>query len=584
MKRLLLFIAKPILSVLILFLIQHSFLLGQCENNLLTNGGFENGNTSSWTDTGSPNVYNTCYNVEGDYYLWFTGAGGLLWQDVTAIPGQIYDLDYWDGAHTINGQSVNLVFLDADLNEISNTDNPTTFDVDGSNCLLEANSISATAPATAAFVRVEIFVASSGIKVDGFCLDTELGSISGSVSEDLTNNGDGDVGLSDIEIKLLDVDGNYITSEFTDVNGDYEFIDIAAGDYILMEVQPVGYDNVDDGDDSDDGDADDGVFDSDDMISVTITSGENDSDNNFVEAQFGTISGYLSKNQTMINDDGDVITISLPSEGVEVTLFDSNGNILSTETTTANGYYEFLGIAAGDYVVSVPDAPAGCNDLSDQDESTGPNDLDGGADPVDNEIPVTVVAGEDDEDNNFVDQVDLATISGNVTADTNNDNVGEAPIEGVEIKLLTADGIGAIDAAGFPIENVFTDENGDYQFTDLATGGYLVMEIQPDDYVSVLDGDESDDGDGSDGLFDNDDMISVFVGPSEDDADNNFIEELLGTISGDVTEDTNNDDVGEAPIEGVEIKLLDAEENQAVDGFGNPMMEMLQTAHLIQMI
>jgi len=41
------------------------------------------------------------------------------------------------------------------------------------------------------------------------------------------------------------------------------------------------------------------------------------------------------------------------------------------------------------------------------------------------------------------------------------------------------------------------------------------------------------------------------------DEGNDFVEELLGAISGNVGEDTNEDDLPEAPITGVTIELYD---------------------------
>ena len=124
-------------------------------------------------------------------------------------------------------------------------------------------------------------------------------------------------------------------------------------------------------------------------------------------------------------------------------------------------------------------------DVFDGDES--PEDVDDAVDGLnDDSIEVTLEPGEDDEDNNFVEE-QLGTISGTVLEDTDNDDVGDAPIEGVEVTLTDVD--------SGETYTTTTDENGNYEFTDLEPGEYTVTfqdesEIDPD-YVDVFDGDES---------------------------------------------------------------------------------------------
>jgi protocatechuate 3,4-dioxygenase beta subunit len=171
---------------------------------------------------------------------------------------------------------------------------------------------------------------------------------------------------------------------------------------------------------------------------------------------------------------------------------------------------------------------------------------------VDNTIPVTVEPGEDDMDNNFVDE-ELGTISGNVSEDTDNDDVADTPIADVTITLL--------DENGEEVATTTTDEDGNYEFTGVEPGDYTVVEQDEteldEDFVDVFDGDETpeDATDAVDGA--QDDIIPVTVDAGEDDTDNNFVEEQLGTISGSVTLDTDNDDEGDAPQDGVTVTLLD---------------------------
>jgi len=404
-------------------------------------------------------------------------------------------------------------------------------------------------------------------------IEEQVGTISGSVD---SNDGP----LENVEIKLLDDNGDpavdqtgtLVPNAFTDVDGFYEFTNLPTGDYFVMEIQPENYDNVSDQDNSDDDstDANDTDF-TDDMIPVDLAPGEDDEDNDFLEESFGSISGSLVKSTAIIDVNGNIVYTDVPLGGLTVTLIDSNGAVFDTETTNPDGSYTFADVPSGSYTILAPAAPAGCVDVSDQDSTTGPNDPDGSPDPTDNEIPVVLEPGEDDDGNDFVDEA-VGSISGEVTEDTNNDGLGEDPISGVEIKLLDGLGNPAVDANGVPIANQLTDIDGFYEFTNLVAGVYTVMEVQPANFETVSEEDDSDD-DPIDLLDTNttDDMIPVVLASGEMDEDNNFVEEQIGAISGNVLIDEDNDDIGDVGLAGVEIKLLDAAGNPAVDADGNPV-------------
>jgi len=142
--------------------------------------------------------------------------------------------------------------------------------------------------------------------------------------------------------------------------------------------------------------------------------GEDDADNNFVDEELGTISGTVSE------DNGD--EPNTPLEGVEVTLLDENGDEVGTVTSDESGDYTFEGVEPGDYTLVESD-PDGYFDVSDQDET--PEDATDGDPTVDDTIDVTVDAGEDDEDNNFVEELIDASVE--VEKSTNGKDADEAP-------------------------------------------------------------------------------------------------------------------------------------------------------------
>ena len=157
------------------------------------------------------------------------------------------------------------------------------------------------------------------------------------------------------------------------------------------------------------------------------------------------------------------------------------------------------------------------------------------------------------------------SISGNVTEDTDNDNIGEDAIANVTIELFAdTDGDGRPD--GDAVATTTTNGAGDYVFTNVVPGDYVVVETQPAGFATVTDADESTPGDDVANGSTTDNQIPVSVVGGEDDTENNFVEELIvGSIAGNVTEDINNDDIGEDAIANVTIELF-----ADINGDGQP--------------
>ncbi|MBK8092610.1 MAG: TIGR02597 family protein [Verrucomicrobiaceae bacterium] len=108
---------------------------------------------------------------------------------------------------------------------------------------------------------------------------------------------------------------------------------------------------------------------------------------------------------------------------------------------------------------------------------------------------------------------------------------------------------------------IVTTTDGNYAFTNLVAGSYVVKENQPVDYVSVSDGDSTPDTplapvDSTNSP--SDDIIAVTTSPGETDSGNDFIEERLYDLCGQVRYDSDRDgslidpDVG---LSGFSIRL-----------------------------
>ncbi|MGL5940608.1 MAG: DUF4347 domain-containing protein, partial [Waterburya sp.] len=241
-----------------------------------------------------------------------------------------------------------------------------------------------------------------------------------------------------------------------------------------------------------------------------------------------------------------------PLSGVEVKLFvdDGNGNptgsAIATKTTDANGNYEFTGLANGNYVV-VQTQPVGYTSVTDID---GTNN---------NKIPVTV-AGANVTAQNFLEET-LGSLSGQVSEDTTGDGVGDTSLENVELTL--------IDSNGNTVATTTTDADGNYSFADLTPGDYTVIQTQPAGLSNLSENEGGDDDDTSnDGVINS---IKATVTPGENDAGNDFVEVKLGSLSGQVSEDTTGDGVGDIPIAGVTLSLLDSAGNPVLDSNGQPL-------------
>ena len=340
----------------------------------------------------------------------------------------------------------------------------------------------------------------------------EPGMISGTVFKDTTGDKLGDTPFSGIPISLLNSNGDTIATTTTDSNGNYLFQDLIAGDYTVVETQPFGYTNISEVDGGADGDnTDNGIVNN---IPVTLVEGEeNDTGNNFVEAENGNITGNVSE----------VDVNSLVSmNGVELQLLDSSGNpVLDsnnapiTTSTDSNGSYSFNNISPGNYQVTETQ-PIGYISVSEADGGTDGDNIDNG---TINNIPVTLLPGETDSGNNFVEAIPGA-ITGKVR------DTGGNSQEGVNLNLLDSNNNLVLDSNG-EILTATTDINGNYNFSNLVPGTYQVIQNPPDGYTIDSEIDGGNDNDNADNGLENN--IPVTLDPGETDTGNNFTNAANGT-------------------------------------------------------
>ncbi len=409
-----------------------------------------------------------------------------------------------------------------------------------------------------------------------------LGSITGNVSLDDDNNDTPDTPQVGVTVTLTeDLNNNGVadpgepqTTTTTDANGDYEFPNLPAGDYLVTTMDPNGADSVSDEDESNDGDLGDTDTTVDNTIDVTLGPDEDDTDNNFVDELLSSIAGDVTED--LDNDDnGDT-----PISGVTIELYedtDGDGVLdpaelaagpIATDVTDANGEYEFTDLPADDYIVTQTQ-PAGLTDVSDEDESPD-GDANDSDTTVDNTIAVTTTPGEDDTDNNFVEET-LGEISGTVSLDDDDDGTPDSPQAGVTVTLTEDLNNNGVADPGEPQTTTTTDSNGEYSFPNLEPGDYLVTTTDPTNGQSVSDEDESNDGDAGDTDTTVDNTIAVTVTPGESDEDNDFVDKLILVEVGNfVWEDFDGDGVQD-PSEDVDGDgNLDVDEDTNNNGILDP--------------
>ncbi len=296
---------------------------------------------------------------------------------------------------------------------------------------------------------IHITLASGQVSTGNNFIDTvptSAGSISGTVTA-------GGVGLAGITVyldnnndKTLD-DGE--ASTVTSSSGAYSFTGLAAGTYIVRQILPAGDTQTSPTNNY--------------GIHITLASGQSSSSNNFtdtVPASGGSISGTIEVGSTGL-------------AGVTVYLDTNNDKMLDdgelSMVTSASGTYSFSGLAAGTYIVRQI-LPSGVQQVT-------PTNNYGNHETISSNQSLTGV--------NFSDKQIAGSISGEIFDDTNGNgklDSGETGLSDWEL-YIDLNNSGAF-VSGDP--TTMTDSNGDYTFSDLAAGTYIIRVIRLSGWSQTL--------------------------------------------------------------------------------------------------
>ncbi|MGB3006161.1 MAG: SdrD B-like domain-containing protein, partial [Chitinophagaceae bacterium] len=316
----------------------------------------------------------------------------------------------------------------------------------------------------------------------------------------------GETGVAGVTVTLYNNVGTAIATTTTDANGNYQFVNLAAGDYSAgFSNLPAGYSftPVWSSDDANatNSDANPGTG---RTGTINLTAGESEQD---VDA--GLIAGVSSGLGSLGNKVWwDIVTANNVQDagepgvpGVTVNLdYDINGDGdfadagetgYKTTTTNALGEYLFTGLSAGSYQVRFSNLPTGSNTVT---QYSGVNDgIDSDGSTVTNATGASVsttgvynlAAGED---NLTVDLGLINTAKGSLgnrvwfdngagggTANDGIQNGTESGVAGVMVTLVNAAGqpvdrAGTVLGAGASLITTTTDVNGYYAFGDLTAG------------------------------------------------------------------------------------------------------------------
>lgn len=318
-----------------------------------------------------------------------------------------------------------------------------------------------------------------------------LSSIGDFVWSDVNGNGIqdlGEPGLPGVTVSLYNASGTPVNNPATgqpyvvttDANGNYKFVDLAAGTY------RVGFSNLPTNTQ---------------LTGTGAGTVSTDSDPDPVTGLTGNIVLGSSTNITTIDAGvmpyapvglgsiGDRVFVDANNNGLQdageqgvagvtVTLYQANGTtVIRTTTTNPSGGYLFDGLAAGQYVVGFSGFPSGYT-LQTGKDNVGSNRLiDSDPNPATGKTAVISLAtGEDNTsiDAGIYNSTATNSIGDFVWIDQNLDGLqttGEPGMPGITVSLL--------DNSGSVISSVVTDANGAYSFKNLPNGNYTVAVSAP---------------------------------------------------------------------------------------------------------
>lgn len=302
--------------------------------------------------------------------------------------------------------------------------------------------------------------------VQDFGFDSNVASlISGRLFRDWNGNGVQDPGDEPLVGFSINLTGGATAGATTDANGFYQFLNITStGNHtVTVASPPAGHTQTLDPD---------ATFNSNTVVNVVA--GNAYTNRNFAYRPTGSLTigdtVYHDWNGNGAQDAGEG---GIPN--IDVRLFeDANADgainaedsLIATTTTNAGGFYQFSGLASGNYIVQVvtsdPDFPPSFNQTQDYDGI------------FDNRAKVNLTASLSTVDFGY-QPTGTSTIGNQVWLDTNNNGLkdaGEPGVNGVSVQLYRGGQTPGLDT---PVNTAITSGGGFYSFTGLPAGQYFIF-------------------------------------------------------------------------------------------------------------
>ena len=368
----------------------------------------------------------------------------------------------------------------------------------------------------------------------------------------------GETGKAGVTVELYACVGDLpagaaLATTLTDANGNYSFTGLLPGDYIVKFIAADGsvLSTANQGvDDAADSDAGAGGF----TGCYELSPGEYDDTADAGFYQTASLGDYVWVDS---NNDGQQNDGNTGLNGVTVKLYTGAGVFVTSTVTATNagndGYYLFSNLVPGDYKVEFV-KPSGYAFAK---QDIGADGSDSDADTTTGlTVTTTLLSGENDLSWD-AGLVQLASIGDRAWNDTDADgvqDVGETGKAGVTVELYAC--VGDLPA-GAALATTLTDANGNYSFTGLLPGDYIVKFIAADGSVlsTANQGvDDAADSDAGAGGFTG--CYELSPGEYDDTADAGFYQ--TASLGDYVWVDSNNDgqqNDGNTGLNGVTVKL-----------------------------
>ena len=328
--------------------------------------------------------------------------------------------------------------------------------------------------------------------------------------------------IAGVTIELRDASGQLIDTTETNAEGHYRFDGLAPGTYSIVEIQPNAYLDGDHHLGNIDGTVTGDASVNDQFRGITLRSGDEGVRYDFCELEKpASIKGFVHAD-TDGNCEFDPEKGDRPLAGVRIALLDADGNLVARTQTNEDGFYSFEDLPAGTYTIREV-TPAGYLDGG---EKAGT--IDGTTVGIvfnDRITNVVLAAGDAAVDYDFCEEIPaeihgrvwedgprFQTQSGDLPANYRDQRDGvfqagtDRPISNVKMYLWYFNDIdgGSLNPRAVTLADVLaseyphmagmpddtpvyttTDANGEYSFTGLKAGNYIVLQEQPAGYADA---------------------------------------------------------------------------------------------------